>query len=167
MKDASFAGFADARKFVFKSKTKDVAPANRVVPPAVGGEGDPTLHGASLVVYNSAGTGEAFGEALPAGDWIALGSPASPKGFKYKTNDPARSVVRVVVKRDLLKVKAKGAAWGYTLDEPTQGSIAVRFGLGSAAPWCADTPGAAGRDEQDSFTGVKDAPAPGACPPVP
>ena len=80
---------------------------------------------------------------------------------------PARSVTRVVLKGDLLKVKAQGAAWGYTLDEPTQGSIALRFTTGSGPTWCADAPAKPGRDEPDSFVSEKDAAAPSVCPTLP
>ena len=56
-----------ARKVTFKSKTKTDPVQNRVVVPAQGRAGDPTVDGATLVVYNSAGSGEKATVALPGG----------------------------------------------------------------------------------------------------
>lgn len=57
--------------------------------------------------------------------------------------------------------------FGYTLDEPAQGSIAVRVGAGGALTWCALVAPKPGFDTQDSFMGAKDAPAPASCPALP
>jgi hypothetical protein len=167
MRDGSLKGVAESRKLAFKSRTKTEPGANRIVPPAPGSAGDPTLHGATLTVYNSAGSGESFTTALPAGGWVALGSALTPKGFRFKSSDPGDAVRRVVLKGDLLKVKAKGSAWGYTLDEPSQGRIALRVTAGTGATWCADAPPRVGRDRQDLFASDKDVPAPVVCPPLP
>jgi len=167
MRDGSAKGLLDVRKFTFRSRTKIAAPANRVVPPARGGAGDPTLGGASVTVYNSSGSGESFTASMPADGWIALGTSINPKGFKFKSRDPGVAIRRAVIKNDVLKVKAKGSSWGYTLDEPSQGSIAVRFTSGAGPTWCAEALPRPGRDTQDRFVGEKNGPAPTPCPAVP
>jgi hypothetical protein len=57
------------------------------------------------------------------------------KGYRY-TSTVGRWW-RFKVSADKLSVKAKGAAWGYTLDETSQGAIAVQLRLGSGVAWCA------------------------------
>ncbi len=163
-----------ARKLNFKSKTKDDPPANRVVTPALGGSGDPTLHGATLVVYNAAGSGESVAVPLPASGWRLLGNALSPKGFKFTGSDPAGPVSRVYVKPDQLRVRGGKANWAYTLNEPSQGRIAIRLQLGTGVAWCADSPAkasgnppsTASNDRVDKFTGQKKTPAPATCPPL-
>jgi hypothetical protein len=52
--------------------------------------------------------------------------------------------------------------WSYTLDEATQGSIAVRLVLGSGAQWCtgAITPKLPKLDVRDKFQGLPTPPPP-------
>jgi hypothetical protein len=76
-------------------------------------------------------------------------------------------VQAVRVKVDGLVVKGGGSAFGYTLDEPSQGRVAVRLALGAGIRWCAEAPAAAGQDGVDRFVGERDAPAPAFCPPTP
>jgi hypothetical protein len=157
-----------ARKITFKSNTKKDLPANRVLLPAIGGAGDPTLHGASLVVYNSAGSGEKVTVPLAASGWKVLGSSTAPKGFKFTGSDPNGPVSRVIVKADQLKVRGGKANWAYTLNESSQGRMAVRLQLGTATGWCSDAPAKAGsNDLVDRFTAAPKTPAPPSCPPVP
>jgi len=152
-----------ARRLKFGSSTKLDPVANRIVPPGRGTGGDPTLGGATLEVYNSAGSGERVTVALPASGWSVLGAD----GFRFKASGaPVRSVS---VKRDRIKVSGGGASFGYTLDEPRQGSVALRLVLGTGAAWCAE----AGRppfpprfDVVDRFTGAK-TPPPAVCPALP
>ncbi len=160
-----------ARKVNFKSSTKkDVAP-HRVLVPALGGGGDPTLHGATLTVYNSAGSGEKVVVSLPAVNWKVLGSASAPKGFKFSGTDPSGPISRVYVKADQLKVRGGKANWAYTLNEAMQGSMAVRLQLGSATPWCSNAPAkpsdSGKNDHVDKFTAQSKTPAPATCPPVP
>jgi DNA-binding beta-propeller fold protein YncE len=167
MRDGSLFGEPSRRNFSFKVRTTDAAPANRVVAPAPGSAGDPTVHGLQVTIYNGSGSGEKTILALPAGpEWVLLGSAASPKGYRYK--GPTGGVVqKVLVKDDLLKVKAKGAGLTYTLNEPSQGSIAVRLAAGGALTWCGVSVPKPGFDTQDSFVGLKNSPAPTSCPAVP
>ena len=159
------------RKVNFTSTTKkDVAP-HRVIVPALGGSGDPTLHGATLVVYDSAGSGEKVVVSLPASGWKLLGSSTAPKGFKFTGTDPSGPISRVYVKADQLKLRGGKANWAYTLNEPSQGRIAVRLQLGSATPWCTDAPAkpsdSGKNDHVDEFTAQPKTPAPEVCPPAP
>jgi hypothetical protein len=152
----------NARKLSFSSSTKRDPAANRIVPPAAGSAGDPILGGGTLVVYDSAGSGEQVTVPLPAGpEWSTLGSPSDPKGYRFRGSGAVSSVI---VKNDSIKVKGGKAGWMYTLDEPMQGRIAVRLTLGSARPWCADAPGKS--DRPGTFVAEKTA-APSVCPVVP
>jgi hypothetical protein len=165
MRDGSAIGDPNRRSFALKVRTTDAPSGNQVVVPFPGSPGDPTLAGMQITVYNASGSGEKTVISLPAGpSWAVLGSTTQPRGYRYKglAGDPVR---KVIVKDDLLKVRAKGAGFGYSLNEPSQGSIAVRLASGGGVTWCGRaTPSL---DVQDAFTGVKDAPAPATCPPVP
>lgn len=154
----------------FKSSTKLDPPADRVVLPARGSGGDPTLAGATLRVYNAAGTGELVTVTLPASGWTTVGAITSLKGgYRFRSPDPGAPVQTVLVKRDRIKVSGGGAAWGYTLNEAPQGIVALRLALGTAPAWCAE----AGRpphtprvDVVDRFSAGR-MPPPAACPALP
>jgi YVTN family beta-propeller protein len=152
-----------SRKVSFKSATRLDAQANRIAPPLPGGPGDPTLGGATVVVYNSAGaTSDDVEIPIPAGlGWTILGSPSSFKGYRWKGTG---AITSITVRPDSLVVKGGKASFGYTLDEPSQGRVAVRVVLGGNVGWCADAPGKAGSDRVNKFVAVKRTPAPGACP---
>ncbi len=164
-----------ARKLSFKSKTRNDPPANRVVLPAPGSAGDPTVNGAVVTVYNAAGSGERVSVVLPASGWRLLGTPSAPKGYRFGGSDALFPIARVIVKSDQLKVKGGGENWAYSLDELSQGRIAVRVQLGGAPAWCADAPARAsgnppsttGADRVDRFRGQPKAPPPGVCPALP
>jgi len=161
----------EKRKFSFRSATKTDPTANRVVVPLPGSSGDPTLAGATLQVYNAAGIApDSVNVLLPASHWTLSGTPAKPRGFVYKdAGGSAGGVYAVAVKRDTITIKARRSAWAYTLDEPAQGRVAVRLGLGLDPPWCAaasakSTPQ---NDQVDKFTGLPKTPPPPSCPPTP
>jgi hypothetical protein len=78
-------------------------------------------------VYDSAGSGEKVTIHLPASDWRLRGTASAPKGWEFSGSDPNGPVSRVTVKANELTVKAGKASWGYTLNEPSQGRIAVRL----------------------------------------
>jgi hypothetical protein len=155
------------RKLSFRSSTKSDAAPNRVVPPAPLSAGDPRSGGATLEVYNSAGSGERVTISLPGSGWTALGSGTSPKGFRFRGSG---AIGTVVVKADKILVKGGGASFGYSLDEASQGSVALRLRLGTALPWCAEA-GAAPNppriDQTDRFQAKPKTPAPAVCPPLP
>jgi DNA-binding beta-propeller fold protein YncE len=158
------------RKITFTSSTKNDPPANRIVVPAVGGAGDPTLHGATLRVYNANGTGEQATVVLAAAHWLPLGN-----GFIYRGPNADGPVKSVKLTPDKLSVKGGDVLWPYTLDEPAQGRISVRLTIGTGADWCAESPAktkgtppsSEKNDLPDKFIGARKAPAPASCPPPP
>jgi hypothetical protein len=158
------------RKLAFKATTTSDPAANRVVPPAPGSAGDPTLGGAVLTVYNSAGTFETVPIPLAAADWTASGG-----SYSYRGPDPNGPVQRITISADRIDVKAGKSAFGYSLDEPAQGSVAVRLQLGSTIVWCANAvakrsgspPSPAKNDKPDRFVAAKRTPAPFFCPNLP
>jgi YVTN family beta-propeller protein len=169
------------RKVSFKSATRLDPPPNRIVPPAPGSSGDPTLHGALLVVYNAAGLTtdltvvslDPVG-ALPGEGWSRLGSGGSFNGWRYKGKNPSGPVSSVIVKADSITVRGGRANWGYTLNEVRQGRVALRLELGTSR-WCAEIPArqsgnppsTANNDHVDRFVGQLRAGAPAICPPLP
>jgi hypothetical protein len=54
----------NVRKFSFKSSTRRDGPGNRSVLPPFSGSGDPTIFGATLVVYDSGGLTTAAGASM-------------------------------------------------------------------------------------------------------
>ncbi len=157
----------------FTASTKKSNEIHRVVPPAPGSDGDPTLHGATLAIVNTSGTGEVFVADLAPGLWTRIGSPANPKGWKWRSVDPAWPVSLVQVKFDNLKVRAGDAAFEYTLDESAQGSVGLRLTLGDGGwSYCADVPArtkgdppsADKYDQPGRFSGAKNAAPPAFCP---
>ncbi|MFQ5668540.1 MAG: TolB family protein [Candidatus Binatia bacterium] len=169
MKDDSQGGMATKRRFRLRVRTMQEQMERRVVPPARGSAGDPRVNGAVLTVYNSAGSSEAVTVALPPAAWQALGTESNPRGYRFRDQSRTGPVQRVVVKPDIIRITAGKANWSYTLDEPTQGRIAVRLRLGTALEWCTDVPAGANSasDRVDFFRGKRKTPAPAACPPVP
>lgn len=164
-----------ARKVKFKSSTKR-DPANRIVVPAPGTAADPTANGATgggavLTVYNANGSGEIVTIALPASGWTLQGST----GYRFTNPDRSGAITRITVKPDTVSIRGGGAQWSYTLDEPSQGQLAVRLALGTGAGWCAaapakargNPPSTARYDTVDKFTAEPKTPAPAACPPLP
>jgi hypothetical protein len=109
---------------------------------------------------------------LPVANWTALGSPTNQRGYRYA--DRARlagPINRVSVTRSgSISLAGGGATWPYTLDEPSQGAVAVRLRLGGRETWCTvfpPTPHAAGaNDTVDRYVGAPNLPIPTACPPI-
>jgi hypothetical protein len=99
-----------------------------IAPPLAGGADDPTLVGATLRVYNAAGTGEHETIELPASGWTAY-----PGGAGYRFRG-AGAVKRVVVKARKLTVRA--TLTELSLDEPAQRRLVVRLASGGVE-WCA------------------------------
>ncbi len=169
LRDGSASGNANKRKIRFTSRTKGEAAGHRIVPPVPGSAGDPTLSGARLLVYN-ASSGEEVDVTLPASGWVAIGSG----GWRF-AGSPVDPIQSVVVKSDSITLRGGKAAWGYTLDEPRQGQVALRLTLGSGVTFCAEAPAklsgrppsAARHDRVDKFDGARNAPAPVDCPVAP
>jgi DNA-binding beta-propeller fold protein YncE len=168
-------GTGSRRKVTFKSGTKGAPAAARIVPPAAGSIGDPTVGGAVLTVYNSAGlTNDVVVVDLPASGWTRLGN-GTFRGWRFKGADPAGPIATVLVESDSIAVKGGKAGWTYSLDEAAQGRVAVRLRLGIIDGWCADAPArargnppsTAKYDQPDLFEAAPKTPAPAVCPPVP
>lgn len=154
------------RRLTFRSVTRRDAPKHRVFPPSSSSIGNPAVNGASLTVYNAAGSGEAIAITLHAEDWSRTASGS------YKYSGPEGSAVaRVMVAADRLKVRAGGAAFLYTLDEPAQYVLALRLQLGAHAPWCVEAPAAGDspgpNDGPQHFRGESDRAPASSCPPLP
>jgi hypothetical protein len=77
------------RKLAFASRTRGGSVASRIVPPAPGSPGDPSLRGATLVFYDAAGSGEA--------DLLTIKSGRA--GLAYSLDEPhqGRIAVRLVL----------------------------------------------------------------------
>jgi len=72
-------------------------------------------------------------------------------------------VKKVSITGDKLSIVAGRAKWGYSLNEPQQGGLAIRMVLGTGIEWC--TAAVAGKvDVTDKFIGESTAP-PVACAP--
>jgi hypothetical protein len=133
------------------------------VSPAPGGPGDPTTAGATLRVYNAAGSGELVTVTLPATGWTVAGS-----GYRFRA--PSGPITAVRVKADRIAIRGRGASWGYTLDEASQGRVALRLRLGTASAWCAEAgepPRAPRIDTVDRFVAQPRTLPPTVCPAVP
>jgi hypothetical protein len=160
-----------ARRVVFKSSTTRDPAAHRIMPPAAGGPGDPTIAGAVLTVYNAAGSGQAVTVPLPAAGW----SPAGTAGYAFRSPDAGSGVSGVTVQVDRLRVKGGGAGWTYVLADPPERRVALRLTLGSERPWCAaalarvsGNPSSTARsDTLGLFVAQRKLAAPLVCPPAP
>jgi hypothetical protein len=108
------------RKLTFSSSTKHDFLDNRISPPLPGSEGDPTINGATLLVYNSAGlTSDAVTINLPASGWTRIGSGV-PKGWRYK-DAGGGAVKTLIVSATVSSCAAAAPPFRLLLDEPQQG----------------------------------------------
>jgi hypothetical protein len=130
---------------------------------------DPVADGAFLHIYNASGGSDAVCLPLPAGNWSARGNPATPT-YRYTDRTFAAGPCRGGVARHGTRLRIACTAMtqpiGYTLDEPSQGSIAVRFRSGTH-DYCTVFGGTIVRDAHNDRFDAKNAPAPVVCPPPP
>ncbi len=148
-----------------------------ITPPALGSTADPTVAGAMLRVYNASTTGDDVVVDLPAAGWRAIPARRGrPAGWRWKARRRSGQAVRhVAVSGRRVVVRAGGAAWAYTLDEPAQGVVAARLRLGYPAggtTYClaarADlVPRGRGRDGVGRFRGRGIVGTAESCPPAP
>ncbi len=133
------------------------------VPATPGASGDPSLVGALLTVRNPT-TNEQMSLSLPPVGWIGAGKPAGAKGWKYKLKgDPCAAVI----KAGQWQVTCVGSAVSYTLDEPSQGSLAAKLTIGTESS-CVVFGGEIKKDlpnegKKGGTFQAKNAPAPAAC----
>lgn len=122
---------------------------------------DPVTNGAVLHVFNSAGTADSACMSLPASGWKASGSALTYEDPGY-TNGPCR-LVKVKTSKFVKAVcKAKVQPITYTLDEPAQGAVGVRFTSGDRT-YCADFGGSGPKDVPNKKFLAKNAAAPLTC----
>ena len=139
-----------------------------IVPPLPGGGEDPSVAGALLVLGR--GGDEVASIALPAALWKGLGAPAGARGWRYADPQHASGpCTRVVVKQRSLVASCSGALLPFTLDEPSQGTLAVSFTPGSGRRTCLAFGGVVTKDVSTAPGPVglfraRGAPAPSACP---
>jgi hypothetical protein len=127
----------------------------------------PDVQGAFLHVYNPT-TGESTCMPLPAGGWVHTGS--LDDFFAYVdaefVNGPCRTAR--LTRNGRINARCRGASIAYTLDEASQGSVAVSLNLGNAR-YCTVFDGPSIR--ADSGAGgrfiARNTEAPTACPPPP
>jgi DNA-binding beta-propeller fold protein YncE len=159
-------------KFAFTSSTTNAPAANRIVPPPRGSPGDPRLMGGAVRVVNVAGSFEQAAHYLPPDGWKTIGPTTSPRGYKYTGRRAGDTWIRSVkIRRDQIVVKG---VVNYSLDEPTQGRLAVRIASG-LTHWCGEAaaktsgapPSSTKFDRPGKFIGQRNAPPPAACAPFP
>jgi len=162
------------RKIVFVSK-------DPAIDTTAGSGIDPATNGASFQLYNANGSGESVCLPLPGGSaWTTKGQPSAPR-FSYKdpTSTAGPCTIARVKNGKLLKVVclSKTQPIAYSLDEPTQDTLAVRF-VSGATTYCAtfggdlvvdsgtDPPNAGGKGKfkAKKATAVPCPPAPVPCP---
>lgn len=161
--DANFPG---ARKFSFNVRSGEAPVEHRVVAPAPESAGDPSIFGGTLTVYNGAGGGERIDIDLPAENWTRMGILTDPR-YVFASATP---VWKVYVKGPKISVRGGKNLWPYTLDEASQGAIAVRLTLGSDLTWCSvalPAPPTSENDQPNKFRALRLQPAPDDCPPLP
>jgi hypothetical protein len=147
------------RRFQFISKDLSIT---------FGSNGDsdtPTTNGASVLLFNPV-SGECQCMILPASGW-KIGSLG--KTYAYHDVNVVNSPIKLaIMKAQRLKVVGKGPGLsGVTLNETSQGEIAVHYTSGNANKLCADFSGLSIRtDRPQAFIGLN-APPPGACAPEP
>jgi DNA-binding beta-propeller fold protein YncE len=159
------------RKIVVVSK--DLA----IMPAAPGSPGDPRCNGdpsgtikAELLVLSD-GSGESHTAPLPCENWAQLGSPASPKGYKYKDPDQTEGTAKTVTwKARQLKATLTGKGVTTTLDYDLQvgvdqSPVAARFTSGDViiCMECTAFNGKTGADGKQFLGRTATCPAPSSC----
>ena len=138
-----------------------VAKDAAIGPPLQGGDSDPTLHGAALVVQ-SPETGEMVQVDLPAVGW-----KLAHKAYSFA----GTAGCKVVLKEGALSAKCVGPAFRFPLEAPAQGSLQVDLVLGPAR-LCTEFGGTVAKDFGIGFGkkpgkgafAARAAPAPASCP---
>jgi hypothetical protein len=161
------------RKVSVTVRSTHDAGGHRVALPALGTAGDPTLHGAQLVVYDANGSGEEVVVDLPASGWHHEGNDFPPDDlgrylFSGLSGGALGPISKIWIKQDKITIEGGKSAWTYSLDEPFQGAVAVRLTLGTWDTWCAvGTPRdpAASFDRPGRFVAAVNTPPPATCPP--
>jgi len=89
---------------------------------------DPSVMGGRLRVRTAAGNGFDLDVILPASAWRTLGKPGAPRGYRYVTDGPIRSVT--VKSGGILRVVGSGAGLGLSLgSDPSPVFVEITIGL--------------------------------------
>jgi hypothetical protein len=158
-------------KFRFASNTGDASAPNRIVLPAPGTPSDPRMNGGGVIVTNPALPFDRATHYLAPFNWKPIGPAQAPRGYKYSGKHGGDGWIRsVTIRADEIRVKG---LVNYSLDEPSQGQIAVRVYTGFTH-WCAEAAAKTGNppsstkfDQAGKFIGQPKSPAPAACAPLP
>ncbi|HEV7731511.1 MAG TPA: hypothetical protein VGR62_05080 [Candidatus Binatia bacterium] len=112
-------------------------------------------------------TGELSSFPLPASGWTAR---EGAKGLDYYSYRDRKRVsgpcTSIAIKGGSLKATCKGEQIGFTLDEPLQGSLALRLTTGAGARarrYCLEFGGDVSQDRPESFR-ARGSDAPSVCP---
>jgi hypothetical protein len=144
----------------------------RVLAGTVGSQSDPTIHGATLKIYDPA-TQQLAEIDLPAGNWTAR--RGGEKGYLYRDTAMADGpCVHVSIGPPTrLRMRCGGEQFGFTLGEPIREELVITLETGiDATRYCmvfggtivSDAPAVGG--QKGLFKAIK-APAPSLCPSVP
>jgi len=151
---------AKKRKIVFKAKDASIDTS-------AGSGIDPVTDGAVFQVFNDAGTGDSACFDLPAAGWTRKGKPAKPT-FRYRDKKFAMGPCSLTTVQDakslVVVCQAKVRPIDYSLDEPAQDRVGVRFRSGGTE-YCTVFGGKVLKDKQKTKFRAKNAPA--ACPAAP
>jgi hypothetical protein len=153
-------------KAVFKVKDKDNDKGDKVIfvwkggPALIGDMGDPTQGTEyELCVYDNNGVQMAM-TVPPGAGWTTLGSPADPKGFKFKDKNAANDGIKLILTKgsnlDKGKAKVVGKAEGLpdTGTLPFQFPVTAQLYASGGMCWEAQFDSAATkRNEDDKFIG--------------
>jgi hypothetical protein len=150
--------------FKIKNKSLDTRDGLRFTwsggPSLVGDMGDPTQSTRyELCVYDDRGVQMAVG-VNPGAGWDTVGSPSSPKGYKYKDSSALQNGVKLIKTKasnlDKAKVKlvGKGDALPDTADLPFQFPVTAQLYASDGMCWEAEFDSAHTRkNEEGGFTG--------------
>lgn len=153
-------------KAVFKYKNKDLDKRDKAIfvwrggPSLIGDQGDPTQGTRyELCVYDDTGVQMAMGVDGGPG-WDTLGSPSSPKGYKYKDTAAASDGVKLIKTKasnlDKAKAKlvAKGDAMPDTATLPFQFPVTAQLYASDGMCWEAEFgSGETTKNDDGGYTG--------------
>jgi hypothetical protein len=148
-----------------EKRALSIKPAGRIPRAAFGRRVDPIADGAYLHVYNADGTGDSVCLPLPAEHWRSKEPDAGRFDYTDRANAAGPCARLTIANRKVVKARcnAKRQPLDYSLDEPRQGTVVVRFVSGSAA-YCSLYGSDVRVDRTGSFGAVNVLPA-SDCPP--
>ncbi|HSQ00606.1 MAG TPA: hypothetical protein VL049_25565 [Candidatus Dormibacteraeota bacterium] len=180
------ATLVNGKKLLIKNKLPDDEAKNKVVllskatnitTPAPGSADDPRCNAdpsgtvKATLTLSSATSGQSDSTNLPCQNWSLLGSPTSPKGYKYSDPELDDGTAKKVLWKNGKQLKAslfgKGpTTLAYDLQiGVSQGDVAVKF-VSVSVEVCMACPGLPFKDGSDGRTFLaKDCPPPAACAP--